>query len=605
MIKYRLVQSIFFGILLLLIASIGNFASAQDNNLPDWFKNNAKWWNEDLISDQEIINAIENLIENDIILVELPSSNPTNAVEINQRDQSIPNFVKDVFGFWGADLVSDSEIGNSLQYLIKQNIIRSEKISEKKTILAQSNSEETTYPEILQELFAAQKYNEIIAANILGINSNPVLDSKTQDIWEQIQGFVQSAKERANRAGISEEMLQDVGKKIPEDEDDDWWDQKWEEIDNFNRNLENNESLRKEMVGLSLEDWKQDLGVAQTLGILLEHTGYNIEFNHKEKQVEPDKLIEPISGINSVLGDLDPICFDGMCLKSSSQDAPVVDTAKSTVCVKDKCFTTVKKPEKENISKRYVTTGGMQLDSGNCDYPACASIWFKFTHSDSQVDRLLLNFTAIDPDDGFVLPGIKGKIYVTCDMDGKTFEIIPETVDVGDNEEYVGGTSPYNLILPCQEDMVPSSNNESKQDTDGDGINNLDELKIHRTDPLKKDTDGDGINDSDEIKLGLNPTKQDTDGDGIEDGIDEDPKKFSNVAFDKNPNGSYVHVKIIDRNQNHITIQKINDTEVNISVDFLRDNYDKVISGGKSVTVEVLGILLELEFGTSINTSFG
>lgn len=49
-----------------------------------------------------------------------------------------------------------------------------------------------------------------------------------------------------------------------------------------------------------------------------------------------------------------------------------------------------------------------------------------------------------------------------------------------------------------------------KTDTDGDGMPDIDEIKITKTDPLKADTDGDGINDLDEInKYNTDPLKAD------------------------------------------------------------------------------------------------
>jgi len=39
----------------------------EDTIIPSWFKNNVKWWNEDKLSDKEIIKTIENLVEREII----------------------------------------------------------------------------------------------------------------------------------------------------------------------------------------------------------------------------------------------------------------------------------------------------------------------------------------------------------------------------------------------------------------------------------------------------------------------------------------------------------------------------------------------------------
>jgi outer membrane protein OmpA-like peptidoglycan-associated protein/opacity protein-like surface antigen len=55
-------------------------------------------------------------------------------------------------------------------------------------------------------------------------------------------------------------------------------------------------------------------------------------------------------------------------------------------------------------------------------------------------------------------------------------------------------------------------------DTDGDGLNDGDEVRKYKTDPLKKDTDGDGLNDGSEVnKYNTDPLKKDTDGDKLND----------------------------------------------------------------------------------------
>ena len=61
--------------------------------------------------------------------------------------------------------------------------------------------------------------------------------------------------------------------------------------------------------------------------------------------------------------------------------------------------------------------------------------------------------------------------------------------------------------------------NPSKADTDGDGLNDGEEVNTYHTDPLKQDTDGDGLTDGDEVHhYRTDPTKQDTDNDGLTDG---------------------------------------------------------------------------------------
>ncbi|MBU0458464.1 DUF4215 domain-containing protein, partial [Patescibacteria group bacterium] len=84
-------------------------------------------------------------------------------------------------------------------------------------------------------------------------------------------------------------------------------------------------------------------------------------------------------------------------------------------------------------------------------------------------------------------------------------------------------------------------------DDDSDGLNNLVEEQVYKTDPKNPDSDGDGIKDSTEVGLAFgpfpdkdsstvtNPLVADTDGDGISDG-DEDTNFNGKVdAGEKNP----------------------------------------------------------------------
>jgi hypothetical protein len=56
-------------------------------------------------------------------------------------------------------------------------------------------------------------------------------------------------------------------------------------------------------------------------------------------------------------------------------------------------------------------------------------------------------------------------------------------------------------------------------DTDGDGLDDLDELNVYGTDPGNPDTDNDGLTDGEEVNIyGTSPLTADSDGDGMPDG---------------------------------------------------------------------------------------
>ncbi len=84
----------------------------------------------------------------------------------------------------------------------------------------------------------------------------------------------------------------------------------------------------------------------------------------------------------------------------------------------------------------------------------------------------------------------------------------------------------YNSVNPSLSDEMADSDGDgltnreeliigtdsTQKDTDGDEIDDFNEINIWNTDPLVDDTDGDGITDGDETKIGLDPTNPKTFG---------------------------------------------------------------------------------------------
>jgi len=44
-------------------------SETTDQNIPFWIKNSAKWWSQDIVSDDEFVAALEFLIKNSIIRI--------------------------------------------------------------------------------------------------------------------------------------------------------------------------------------------------------------------------------------------------------------------------------------------------------------------------------------------------------------------------------------------------------------------------------------------------------------------------------------------------------------------------------------------------------
>ena len=87
-------------------------------SVPDWVKNNAGWWAERLISDDDFASGIQYMIKEGIIQV------PTTSGGTEQADGvDIPDWVRNNAGWWSADLISVEDFVAALQYLIGAGII--------------------------------------------------------------------------------------------------------------------------------------------------------------------------------------------------------------------------------------------------------------------------------------------------------------------------------------------------------------------------------------------------------------------------------------------------------------------------------------------------
>ena len=84
--------------------------------IPDWVKDVAGWWHEDEINDASFLEGIAYLIENDVLVV--PST------EAGSGGGAVPEWVKNTAGWWANDEIDDETFVNALQYLIQQGLIQ-------------------------------------------------------------------------------------------------------------------------------------------------------------------------------------------------------------------------------------------------------------------------------------------------------------------------------------------------------------------------------------------------------------------------------------------------------------------------------------------------
>ena len=120
--KYIITSLLTFSVLGLMISNV----FAQDV-MPSWIKNNAGWWANDEISENEFLRAIEYLIQNDIIVITNVPSYEKSEISIDfSYTKLVPNWIKNNAGWWADGQISDSSFISGLQWLISNGIIQME-----------------------------------------------------------------------------------------------------------------------------------------------------------------------------------------------------------------------------------------------------------------------------------------------------------------------------------------------------------------------------------------------------------------------------------------------------------------------------------------------
>ena len=119
---------------LLLVASMGSYAYAET---PAWIKNNAGWWADGTISENEFLSGIEFLIADGIINV--PATTAVSG-DNNGASQGVPAWVKNNAGWWADGTISDSDFLGGIQHLVAVGLIS----------VASSSSNETATSEVIE-----------------------------------------------------------------------------------------------------------------------------------------------------------------------------------------------------------------------------------------------------------------------------------------------------------------------------------------------------------------------------------------------------------------------------------------------------------------------
>ena len=99
--------------------------------IPDWIRNNAKWWSEGQIGDSDFTSGIQFMIKENIMVIpdlqrevtqmELKDEKRAMGME---REQNVPDWVRNNAGWWADGLISDDDFVSGIKYLVEQGTIK-------------------------------------------------------------------------------------------------------------------------------------------------------------------------------------------------------------------------------------------------------------------------------------------------------------------------------------------------------------------------------------------------------------------------------------------------------------------------------------------------
>lgn len=109
-------KEILFAILAISIVSVSITSISAEPQIPDWIKNNVKWWTAGFIDDDSFVSGIEYLISEGTINI------PINRKNVPTTDE-IPSWVRTNAEWWADGMISDSDFVKGIEFLVNSGII--------------------------------------------------------------------------------------------------------------------------------------------------------------------------------------------------------------------------------------------------------------------------------------------------------------------------------------------------------------------------------------------------------------------------------------------------------------------------------------------------
>ena len=160
----------------ILVSSLNSYGQ-EETQIPDWIKTVAGWWGNNEISEEEFVSGIEYLINNNIILISPVPCSTT----ITSSTDLVPDWIKNNAKWWSEDLIEESDFINGIQYLIKKQIIG----IDNRKIVGEVPLEDVTLSRHLQIDKDSLVFVQSSFFEVYGVYGNCIIHNEEQT-WETI-----------------------------------------------------------------------------------------------------------------------------------------------------------------------------------------------------------------------------------------------------------------------------------------------------------------------------------------------------------------------------------------------------------------------------------
>jgi len=90
----------------------------ESQQIPVWVRNNANWWSDNQIDDSDFVAGMQYLIDKKIM--KIPE---TQIASESSGETSMPGWIKNNAGWWAEGLISDDDFVKGMQWLVANGIM--------------------------------------------------------------------------------------------------------------------------------------------------------------------------------------------------------------------------------------------------------------------------------------------------------------------------------------------------------------------------------------------------------------------------------------------------------------------------------------------------